>query len=129
MSNRTVCSSTTGATGCSSLSRFTSSSSNSSRSRYRVVQTLLIVPDRVQWYSAAGRSDSQSQPPLDDDVADSVCSALQPFAGRNQPLRIVLLFSRASGAFHDSQSKRCHITVQSRQLGEKFPILSDHGRT
>lgn len=33
---------------------------------------------------------------LDDDAAHSVRPTLQPFTRRNQPLRIVLLFSRAS---------------------------------
>jgi hypothetical protein len=64
---------------------------------------------------------------LDDRVFHPVRPAFEPFPSSNKALRVVHLFGAAGASVHDSQSQRRHIAIQSRQVGQQFPIFTDHG--
>jgi hypothetical protein len=64
--------------------------------------------------------------PLNNHFQYPVRPTLQPLTYRNEPLCVVPLLGDTGASVHDSQSKRRHITVQSRQLDQQLPIFADH---
>ncbi len=130
ISNRTACSSITAcATGCSPLSRPPAPQAIPTGAGTASSRHCSLVPIKLNGIRGQGDRILGLDVPFDDDDRHPVRSSLQTLASRNQPLRIVLLLRRAGAAFNDSHGERRHIAVQACQLGKKFPILSDHGRT